>query len=407
MKKSNFLTKFAIYFTFFADNLSWSIVFPIFAPLFLDADNKIFSPGFPDELRTTVLGFFLMAFPLAQFFGSPILGDYADRAGRRKALIISVFFTLIGLILSGWSIHFKNLTVLFISRLITGAFAGNLSICLASISDLSVSEKHKVRNFGYLAVTAGLSFIIGAYVGGKFSDSSINSSFNPSLPLWIASAFTFLNLFFVLIGFRETGKTIPNKKFDFLEGIHNVKNALKIEKIKALFLIYFLILFSWLLVFQFTPVYLIQVFSFSNSKIGDVAAYLGVCWAVGSGLLNRILLNYFDRLRILETAIILFTVFCILIVFPERALYFLILLGISVVFAGVTWPICTGLISSKVKSEDQGKILGISQSMQSLAMATSPVVGGLTDFFHVKLFFIVSAFSCLFASIVYFKIKNR
>jgi MFS transporter, DHA1 family, tetracycline resistance protein len=406
MKKPPLLTKFAIYFTFFADNLSWSIVFPIFAPLFLDVNDQIFSPDVTPELRTTILGFFLMAFPLAQFFGSPILGDYADKAGRRKALLISILFTLVGLLLSGWSIYYKKLTLLFVSRLITGAFAGNLSICLASIADLSTSEGHKVKNFGYLSVTAGLSFIIGAYVGGKFSDPNINDNFNSSLPLLIASCFTLLNLFFVWLGFKETGEISLGKKFDFLEGIHNIQQALKIEKIKSLFFIYFLILFSWLLVFQFTPVYLIQLFNFSNSKIGDVAAYLGVCWAVGSGLLNRILICYFDRLRILEFFLISFMIFCVLIVFPSSTLYFLILLGLSVIFAGVTWPICTSLISSKAKPSDQGKILGISQSVQSLAMAISPLIGGVADFFHAKLFFIIAAFSCFLASIVYFKVKK-
>ncbi|NGX28744.1 MAG: hypothetical protein K940chlam1_00931, partial [Candidatus Anoxychlamydiales bacterium] len=34
---------FSILFTFFVDNLGWSIVFPIFAPFFLDPQNVIFS----------------------------------------------------------------------------------------------------------------------------------------------------------------------------------------------------------------------------------------------------------------------------------------------------------------------------------------------------------------------------
>ena len=163
---------FSILFTFFVDNLGWSIVFPIFAPLFLN-DQNVFSLNFSFQIKTAILGIFLAAFPLAQFFGSPILGDFADRAGRKKALIISISLIVLGYVLSAWSILLKNLSLLFISRLITGLFSGNLSVCLATISDLSTSEKSKTGNFSFLSVLAGFSFIIGAFLGGRLSDKNI------------------------------------------------------------------------------------------------------------------------------------------------------------------------------------------------------------------------------------------
>ncbi|MGD2169383.1 MAG: MFS transporter [Chlamydiota bacterium] len=405
MKRNLKLTKASIYFTFFADNLGWSIVFPIFAPYFIDPQNKIFSPEVPGEIRTAILGLFLMAFPLAQFFGSPLIGEYADKTGRRKALVVTIFFTLVGLILSGISLSQNMLILLFVSRLITGAFSGNLSICLAAIADISDSEHHKVKNFGYLSIVAGISFIVGAYIGGKFSDQELNPNFSFSLPLWIASFFTFINLMFVYWGFSETGKIYKNVKFNLLEGVRNIQTALKIKKIKTIYLIYFLILFAWTLIFQFTPVYLIDLFKFSNSQIGNVAAYMGICWAIGSGVISKLPIQIKTRLRFLEFSLVSFSGLCILITLPQTAFNFLLLLGLCVVFAGVTWPLCTYLISSRADKSIQGKILGISQSMQSLAMATSPLVGGLTDFFHLKLFFWISSFACLLAGIIYFKVK--
>ena len=195
--KSSKLSLASVFFTFFIDNLCWAVVFPIFAPYFLDRDNILFSPEVSEASRTTILGFFLMAFSLGQFLGAPVLGEYADRHGRKKALLLSVIVTLGGLLLTAWSMKMQFLSLLFIGRLITGIFAGNMSICLACVTDLSEDEKTKVRYFGYFSVLAGLSFILGAFLGGKLSDPTVDSLFSPDFPRWLAAFLTFFNFLFI------------------------------------------------------------------------------------------------------------------------------------------------------------------------------------------------------------------
>ena len=60
--KGRKLTFLSVYFTFFIDNLSWAVVFPIFAPYFLNESSDLFVPGTSVGTRSMVLGFFLMAF---------------------------------------------------------------------------------------------------------------------------------------------------------------------------------------------------------------------------------------------------------------------------------------------------------------------------------------------------------
>jgi len=369
----------SILFTFFVDNLGWSIVFPIFAPLFLDHNNLIFSADIAMSTRTTLLGVFLAAFPLAQFFGAPLLGEFADRSGRKKALIISIALTFVGYLISAWSIHENNLIILFVGRIITGLFSGNLSVCLATISDLSTTDKAKARNFGFLSVLAGFSFILGAFVGGKFSDPKISSYFTPALPLFLASILSLLNFIFIIFAFKETIDVNKRVKFDFLEGIHNIQEALKTKKIKTIYVIYFLFVFSWTILFQFSPVLVIKKFHFTNSQIGDLAAFMGICWAIGAGPINKILSKHFSPVRILDVALLVFTVLCGLVGFPHSLIGVILLLGACVVIGGLAWPLCTTIISNKAPERMQGKIMGISQSMQSLAMAISPIIGGLSD----------------------------
>lgn len=397
----------SVYLTFFVDNLCWSIVFPIFAPYFLDRSNSLFSPELHDSTRAAILGFFLMAFSLGQFIGAPFVGEFADRHGRKKALILTVFFTLIGLSLTAWSMQTNHLSGLFIGRLITGIFASNTAICLACVTDLSENEKLKVKHFGYLSVIAGLSFIFGAFIGGKLSDPTIDSSFTPNFPIWLASGLTFLNFLFVLFGFRETSHIDPLVKFDFLEGVRNIKNALQTEKIKRIYTIYFLFLFSWTILFQYTPVIAVQRYAFTSSNIGDLALFMGICWAIGSGYLNKMLMVYFSPMRILEVCLILFTVLSAFVIFPKHIYGVILMVGICVVIGGLAWPLCNGAISNLAPRHIQGKIMGMSQSIQSLAMSLAPVVGGLSFKASIFLPFFIGSAACLVAAIIYFTLKER
>ncbi len=401
------LTLFSIFFTFFVDNLSWSIVFPIFAPYFLDVDNRLFSPEISEATRATILGVFLMAFSLGQFLGAPLIGEYADRDGRKRALVVSVFCTLVGLGLSAWSMQTHNLYLLFFARLITGLFASNMSICLACVSDLSETEKEKAKYFGYLSVFAGLSFVLGAFVGGKLSDRELYPLFSSNLPLWLAAGLTFVNLLFLLFGFKETANIDRSVKFDFLESFHNIKRALKTEKIKQIYTLYFLFLFAWTLVFQFTPVLVVANYGFSNSDIGDLALYMGICWAIGSGYLNKWLVHRFSPMRVLEGCLVGFMVFCTSLVFVKGINLTIAAIGGCVLLGGLAWPLCTSLISNTAPREMQGKVLGISQSVQSLAMSLAPIAGGLIFQASPVLPFLLGGIAALFSGVIYLRLKIR
>jgi len=404
-KKFTFI---AVYLTFFVDNLSWAVVFPIFAPYFIDVNNVLFGPDITSGTRTMILGFFLMAFSLGQFLGAPLIGEYADKHGRKKALAISVFFTLIGLSLSAYSMQINNLFCLFIGRLITGIFASSTAVCLSCISDLSEDEKSKGKNFGYLSMLAGLAFVLGAFLGGKLSDKSINLAFSANLPIWIASGLTLLNLLFVLFGFRETSIIDPNVKFHFLESFHNIKIALRTEKIKRIYTVYFLFLFAWTILFQFIPVLTVEKFSYTNSNTGDLALFMGVCWVIGSGYLNKFFVQRFNPMRILEFCLIGFAVSCALVIVPKHIYGVIGIVGVCVVLGGLAWPICTSLISNTSPKEMQGKALGLSQSVQSFAMALGPAIGGVAFQSSLRLPFLIAAGTAMVAVLIfYFILKER
>jgi predicted MFS family arabinose efflux permease len=194
--------------------------------------------------------------------------------------------------------------------------------------------------------------------------------------------------------------------FDVFEGVKNIAKALKVPRIKTLYLIYFLFMFGWNLLLQFVPVHLVKQFSFSSSDIGDAAAFMGICWALGSALVNKYLMKRFCQMKVLELCLILIAGLFFSILFVRNLHLFFLIIGLSVVLAGLSWPICTSLISGLAGKQIQGKILGISQSMQSLAMALSPGVGGFIEPLFLGAPFLVGAITSLIAALLYFKVRK-
>jgi MFS transporter, DHA1 family, tetracycline resistance protein len=403
--RSRRLTLFSIFFTFFVDNLGWAIVFPIFAPLFLGSGDHFFSQDWSLATRTTVLGSFLAIFPLAQFFGAPILGEMADVSGRKKAFLFSLILTFVGYAMGAFALSNGSLLLLFLSRICSGFFSGNLSICLAALSDLSRDEKMKEKFFGYLSAVVGFSFIAGTFLGGKLSDATLSSTFNFAFPLWVAAGLSLLSFLILAIGFSETHFVPKHIKFDFLEGVHNIQQALKTPKLKIFYLIFFLFLFAWNMLLQFMPIRLVHLFHFSSSNIGNVSAFMGVCWVLGSSLGNKLALKNFSSLKVLEIVLIAFTMLCLMLAFQRHLASMITLVGLCIVIAGIGWPSCTSVISNLAPKQMQGKILGMSQSMQSLAMAMAPLIGGIGDKFFFRAPFLLAAFASFIASLCYFRLK--
>ncbi|HEV7735765.1 MAG TPA: MFS transporter [Chlamydiales bacterium] len=393
---------FAVFCTFLIDALSWSIVFPIFAPFFLDVENHLFSASMSIATRTTILGLFLAAFSLGQFIGAPLLGEFADRRGRKKTLSISVFFTLVGLALTAWSIQSENLYFLFVSRILTGIFAGNMSICMACIADLCPEQEERIKQFGKISVISGISFILGAFLGGKLSDPTVSSLFFPALPLWLATCLTLVNFFFVLFAFPETMNKQMDEPMSVRSYFSNMRKALRGRNVQSMYAIYFLFLFAWTLVLQFVPVLMVRHFHFTNSNLGDLALFMGICWASGSGVLNHLLVKCVSSIKIMEGCLLFFTVLCFLLIFPMPIYKVLAVMAFCVIVGGLAWPHCSGMISQAAPAQMQGNFMGLSQSLQSLAMGIAPAIGGVAYQGFSGFPFLLGALATLTAAILYF-----
>lgn len=366
---------FPIFFTVLIDFLGLGLVIPIFAPMFLDRNYAILPLDAPLAIRTVTLGLLLSTYPIATFIGSPILGGLSDRIGRKKALLISLFGTFLGYFFTGFAVHYHSLSLLFVCRFLTGFAGGNAAIAYATIADLSPLHLRS-RNFSLIAIGFSIGFTLGPFIGGKLSDSSIVSWFNYAVPFWFACFLSLLNIFSVWINLKETIKVKRNTSISLLTGIYRIKKAFSLRDLRLIFMAIFLYSFGWYSFTQIFQVFLIEKFQVDNSVIGDVYAYMGVWMIVLQFLVTRPLSKRLSPGEILffSMPMIVVTLFCLLL--PNTLALLLIQLPLVVAFQGLTQPNVVALASSSCDESSLGQILGISQSMQALAMAIAPMITG-------------------------------
>ncbi|GAC1636830.1 MAG: hypothetical protein NVS4B2_25400 [Chloroflexota bacterium] len=115
----------------------------------------------------------------------PIYGKLSDVYGRKVLLLLGIVLFLIGSWLSGLS---QDMTQLIVFRGLQGLGAGALfPIALAVIGDL-FTPRERGRYQGLFGAVFGLSFIIGPFIGGWFTDNvSWHWVFYVNVPIGIAA----------------------------------------------------------------------------------------------------------------------------------------------------------------------------------------------------------------------------
>jgi DHA1 family tetracycline resistance protein-like MFS transporter len=115
----------------------------------------------------------------------------------------------------------------------------------------------------------GLGFIFGPFLGGKLSDPSVVSWFNPSTPFYFAGILALLNVLFIFLFLPETHKNIQTVKIAFNRSIRNIITAFSLPKIKKLYVTSFLFNAGFAFFTTFFSVFLILKFNFTQSQIGN------------------------------------------------------------------------------------------------------------------------------------------
>lgn len=397
----------AVFITIFIDLLGIGIIIPVFAPLIIENSQGIMPADTPEATRNLIYGILTATFPFFQFFGAPILGTLADKYGRKRILQYSLIGTFVGYVLFALSIHFNILWLLFLARAIPGFMGGNISIVTASLADISKPEE-RAKNFGLIGMAFGMGFILGPFLGGILADSNTCRYFDYSTPMWFTALLTLVNMVYVRLQFPETFKPSAQGKVSLLTGINNVKRAIAMVNMRVILLTVFLQSFAFSFFMQFNQVYLIKKFKFDTSQIGILFGYIGLWIAFTQGVIIRQVSKKLAPPQVLRFSLLGLSFAILAILLPKQAWMLYLVNPFMAIFQGLTQPNQTSIVSTLTPPENQGEMLGIQQSVTSLAFIFPPLIAGVIVSIDYRLPLIASAAIMLLAwANFYFRFESK
>jgi multidrug resistance protein len=149
-------------------------------------------------VSATVVGALFASFSLAQLVAAPVLGRLSDRIGRKPVLLVSLFGTALGSLLTGLA---GDVWVLFAGRILDGASGASVSVAQASVADLAPASQ-RPRLMGLLGAAFGVGFVAGPAIG------ALAGLGGPHLPFFVAAAIAFAN---GVVAVRRLPETHPDR----------------------------------------------------------------------------------------------------------------------------------------------------------------------------------------------------
>lgn len=138
-------------------------------------------------------------FALSQFLFSPLIGNLADKYGRRPVLLISLTGLGFDYLLTAFAPTYFWLGIV---RFAGGIFAATITTANAYAADISTPE-NRARNFGFIGAAFGVGFILGPLLGGWLGAIDIR------LPFLAAAGLAAVN---VVFGYCVLPESLPKQR---------------------------------------------------------------------------------------------------------------------------------------------------------------------------------------------------
>jgi DHA1 family tetracycline resistance protein-like MFS transporter len=357
MKRSPLIV---IFITVFIDLVGFGIVIPVL-PYYAEGTRFGATPR--------EVGLLFASYSLMQLFFAPVLGRLSDKHGRRPILLISLLGTAVGFLVLGFA---TTLWMLFLGRIIDGISGGNISTAQAYIADVT-TEENRAKGMGLIGAAFGLGFVFGPAIGGVLSRWGIH------VPFLFAGALAFCNAVLLYFTLPETVTPDHPARVSAAMGRswHRLIASLKDRRLGFVLTIYFLSIVAFSIMTATFSLFLMFRFGYDAFHNGWVFAFVGIISAGIQGALIGKLVKRFGEPILVIAGSLMFTVslFASPFIGPAIGVLGILVTGaFSAVGNALNAPTLTSLASKSADAAEQGAILGVTQSVASLARAVGPAI---------------------------------
>jgi len=321
-------------------------------------------------LTPSQIGLIISVFSICQLFASPITGKLSDHFGRKPLFILSQISTFIGFIFLGFA---TTVILLIVARLIDGLLGSNMTVSQAYISDIT-EPKHRTRVFGYSSGVFGAGLIFGPFIGG------ILSTINYSVPMFFAAAITLISIALVILFLPET---IPKKtekislSFNDVIPVDDVRHFVRTHHIRNSLLMFFIYNMAFFLFISNISLLAEAQFHAAADQVSFYMVWIGIIRVGIQTVLIARILRFFGEQRALVTGILSMTISMVTLAFSAEYLFVFVPLVFLAYGTGLSRPILTSKLTNSVTQKETGSILGVNNSLTSVAQIITPIVGGV------------------------------
>lgn len=361
-----------IFLTVFIDLLGFAIVLPLL---------PIYADQFTLDKTGWQLGLLMASFSAMQFVFAPMWGRLSDRIGRRPVLMIGLGGSVVFYTLFGVATIFGSLGLLFLSRIGAGIAGATISTAQAYIAD-TTSLAERPKGMALIGMAFGLGFTLGPLVGFL----AVLGEQDAPLPWpgFVAAGLSAIALLLAVFKLPESLKEGREKAAKRILDFHAFRLALSTPSVAFVLIAIFVCVFSFAN-FETTLSLLIKgsdrfesVFDFSSWQVCLTYAYIGLTLALVQGGIVRRLAGRVSEGTLATTGALLEVIgFGLMIAAIHSNSVALLMFALAVVVTGFSLmqPSLNSLLSRRSDPRKQGAILGVGQSMNSLARIIGAGIG--------------------------------
>lgn len=311
--------------------------------------------------KAFVVGLLFATFNLCQLLSAPLWGSISDRIGRKFVLITSQIGATIGWTMLAFS---PNIFWVFVARVVEGVSGGNIGITQAYVADL-VAPRERARAFSYIGATFGAGMVFGPAIGG-----ALFAKYGFKAPFLAAAALQALTLLLTILLVPESRSREQREHV----GLRDVIALFRKPAVAGLLLQRLALslgLYGW---YAVIALYLQRQLAFTLTRTDYFfAAFALVSVFMNAGAVGNVSRRTGDR-RMSNLGLASLLCGFVLLAFVHDTLLLVVAMLLFGFGSALAQNGVTALISNAATDREQGTVLSVGSSLDSLSGIVAPPI---------------------------------